>query len=105
LEYQNLFQHPRSAWNSDRNISQTVEGLIRQVDAKALSVEAKGSSLKSLDPLHDGRRCSWRPMAPITAHRAHSEAAVLLRCWEESIEKTLGIMVVHLSACTESDAR
>jgi len=41
--------------------SQTMEGSIHQVDAKALSVEGKGPSLKSLDPFHDGRRCSKEP--------------------------------------------
>ena len=45
----------------DCNISQTMEGSIHQVDAKALSVEGKGPSLKSLDPFHDGRRCSKEP--------------------------------------------
>ncbi len=57
-----------------------MEGSIRQVDAKAVSVEAKGPSLKSLNLLHDGRRCSRGTMAQITAHRAHSKAAVLLFC-------------------------
>ena len=47
----------------DCNISQTMEGSICQVDAEALSAEAKGLSLKSLDSLLDGRPCTRRTMA------------------------------------------
>jgi HD superfamily phosphodiesterase len=58
-----LISVPKEHLELDCNISQAMEGSICQVDAEALRIEAKGPSLKSLDPLHDGRRCRRRTMA------------------------------------------